>query len=318
MHLLKALTALFSLLLLSACADRELPSDVTDPNIVGLFNELSGNISGELTAENSPYKVISNLIIAPNTTLQIDPGVELYFVKDAGLIVNGQLKISGNYYYSVLLAAYDQNDLWKGIQFLNGTADSKIDFADIRDIRQNNDSLASICVINSTLEITHSYIYQNSAVNGGALRTINADVSIENNIIRNNKSDLYAGAVLSEESNITIVNNTFYQNSAIHYCGGLFVTNPTKADIQNNIFYKNSSFSGDPNFVFSGQDSSQLFFKYNFLAVGNMDPMFYTDFDLRIYYLSPCKDAGNPDPSFNDTDGSRNDQGAYGGPLGDW
>jgi hypothetical protein len=29
---------------------------------------------------------------------------------------------------------------------------------------------------------------------------------------------------------------------------------------------------------------------------------------------SPCIDAGNPDPVFNDPDGTRNDMGAYGGP----
>ena len=39
------------------------------------------------------------------------------------------------------------------------------------------------------------------------------------------------------------------------------------------------------------------------------------------YYLLPgsvCIDAGNPDPVFNDPDGSQNDIGAYGGPLGGW
>jgi hypothetical protein len=306
------------LLFISACADRELPTDGTDPNIVGLFKELGGNISGELTAENSPYKVTSDLIIAPNASLQIDSGIELFFVKDAGMIVEGQLTIKGNYYFSVLLGAYDTNDKWKGIKFINSSSLSKIDFAEIREIDQTNDSLGSVCVINSNLEITHSFIYQNKAVHGGALRTINSDVTMKNNIIRDNSADFFGAGILSEESNISIINNTFYQNSSTNYCGGVFVINPTKADIQNNIFYKNSSRSGDPNFVFSAADSSALNFQYNFLATGNMDPMFYTDFDLRLYYESPCKNAGNPDPAFNDPDGSRNDQGAYGGPLGDW
>ncbi|NQV18523.1 MAG: T9SS type A sorting domain-containing protein, partial [Armatimonadetes bacterium] len=31
---------------------------------------------------------------------------------------------------------------------------------------------------------------------------------------------------------------------------------------------------------------------------------------------SPCIDAGDPDPVYNDPDGSRNDMGAYGGPNG--
>lgn len=39
------------------------------------------------------------------------------------------------------------------------------------------------------------------------------------------------------------------------------------------------------------------------------------------YHLLPgsvCIDAGNPDPVFNDPDGTRNDIGVYGGPLGGW
>ena len=315
---LRILILISFLFLLSACADRELPTDSKDPNIVGLFKELSGNISGELTAENSPYKVTSDLIIAPNTSLQIDPGVELFFVKDAGMIVHGQLNITGNFYYFVLLAAYDSNNKWKGIKFINSSSSNTIDFVEIREIDQPNDSLGSVCVINSNLEITHSFIYQNKAAHGGALRTINADVTVKNNIIRDNSADFFGAGIVSEESGISIINNSFYQNSSTNYCGGLFVINPTKADIQNNIFYKNSSRSGNPNFVFSAADSSVLNFQYNFLSTGNMDPMFYTDFDLRLYYESPCKNAGNPDPAFNNTNGSRNDQGAYGGPLGDW
>ena len=49
-----------------------------------------------------------------------------------------------------------------------------------------------------------------------------------------------------------------------------------------------------------------------------MDPIFWDDIYLTLYFTSPCRDAGNPDPVFNDYNGSRNDQGAYGGPLGDW
>ena len=39
----------------------------------------------------------------------------------------------------------------------------------------------------------------------------------------------------------------------------------------------------------------------------------YND-DWRLQPLSPCIDAGDPDPAFNDPDGTRNDMGIYGGP----
>ena len=56
---------------------------------------------------------------------------------------------------------------------------------------------------------------------------------------------------------------------------------------------------------------------------GNLeeDPWFVDppsgDFTLDPGF-SPCIDAGNPLPGYDDTDGSRNDMGAFGGPDGDW
>jgi hypothetical protein len=47
-----------------------------------------------------------------------------------------------------------------------------------------------------------------------------------------------------------------------------------------------------------------------------LDPQFL-NMDLQDYRLSPsspCVNAGNPDPAYNDLDGTRNDMGAYGGP----
>ncbi|MFZ0392032.1 MAG: FlgD immunoglobulin-like domain containing protein [Calditrichia bacterium] len=48
----------------------------------------------------------------------------------------------------------------------------------------------------------------------------------------------------------------------------------------------------------------------------NSDPLF-SDSLYHLYANSPCIDAGDPAPSFNDVDGTRNDIGAYGGPGGE-
>ena len=50
----------------------------------------------------------------------------------------------------------------------------------------------------------------------------------------------------------------------------------------------------------------------------NLDPLFIGYNDYHLSPGSPCIDAGNPDPQYNDPDGSRNDMGAYGGPDGNW
>jgi hypothetical protein len=44
----------------------------------------------------------------------------------------------------------------------------------------------------------------------------------------------------------------------------------------------------------------------------------WTNDDLTLKSTSPARDAGNPDPLYDDADGSRGDLGAYGGPNGSW
>ena len=55
---------------------------------------------------------------------------------------------------------------------------------------------------------------------------------------------------------------------------------------------------------------------------GNLDadPLFFDpeNNDFHLQEGSPCNDAGNPAPEYNNADGSRNDMGAYGGPKGGW
>ena len=44
------------------------------------------------------------------------------------------------------------------------------------------------------------------------------------------------------------------------------------------------------------------------------DPLFEDTSDYRLTDVSPCKDAGNPDPVYLDPDDTRNDMGVWGGP----
>ena len=49
----------------------------------------------------------------------------------------------------------------------------------------------------------------------------------------------------------------------------------------------------------------------------NADPAFVDTTDFVLGPTSPARNAGDPDPRFNDIDGTRNDMGIYGGPFYD-
>jgi hypothetical protein len=319
---LKLHISLISILLLFSCAEREDFNNINGPGITGLFTELKGSISGQLIVDDSPYKVTEDIIVDSGKTLIVNGAVEIYFTENTRLIVNGELLIDGDYFHDqIILDAFDTNKTWQGIQIINADKPALIDYANIKGIRKEYDSnyvSSSISVTNSELTIKHSIIYNNSAIHGGAIGIYSSTVIIKNNLIRDNSADVFGGAIVSELSDIQIVNNTFYKNSAYNSVGGVLVYDPIKTELQNNIFYKNTSGSGQNNFYYWSTDSTTLLEQYNYLAVGSMDPIFFSETYLTLYGSSPCVNAGNPDTSFNDYNGTRNDQGAYGGPGGNW
>lgn len=315
------LNAIVSLIIISGCAERDQFTGINDPAITGLFTEIKGSISGELNLSESPYWAVQDIIVDSGKTLKVNPGVEVYFSKGTRLIVNGELIIVGSRNRSVLFAAYNENEKWRGIKIINSDKKAVIDFLYLKEVKEDSDSLylnSSFTIFNSKVDIYHSIIYQNSALHGGGLGLFNSKARIINNIFRDNFADVFGGAIYSDHSDISIINNTFFNNTGYNNCGGIQVFNPVKTELQNNIFYKNQNRNSISHFVYSSQDSTTLTNQYNYFAFGNMDPIFFDDNYLTLYYLSPCKDAGNPDTVFNDYNGSRNDQGAYGGPLGYW
>ena len=115
-----------------------------------------------------------------------------------------------------------------------------------------------------------------------------------------------------------IINNTILANGR-----GVVLNNPASS-AENNIIANNT---GDG---LVGNDKGAMA-RYNDVwgnglnyigiqpgMVGiSADPLFNDapNADYRLQYNSPARDAGNPDPSYNDLDGTRNDMGRYGGPY---
>ncbi len=135
---------------------------------------------------------------------------------------------------------------------------------------------------------------------------------IENNII--NANDIGVDFL---DFTATVINNIIIANSY----GAIRALPVDSIKIENNILigginipshYDVSGINYNDVIDFEGKVSSPQLPPTNIFV----DPGFVNE-SLQDYHLSlssPCIDAGNPDPVYNDVDGTRNDMGAYGGP----
>jgi len=158
----------------------------------------------------------------------------------------------------------------------------------------------------------------NSCIYGGGLFILNSGAVIKNNIFKDNDAEIYGGAMFLQNSETVIINNTIYRNTCFNYGGGIVLRDPLSTEIQNNIFFNNLSFTGDNRISIVAGDTSNVSKQYNYLAFGPMNPLFISNDNLHLSSDSPCINNGNPSSEYNDVNGTINDQGAYGGPLGDW
>ncbi|XP_041350118.1 uncharacterized protein LOC121369231 isoform X2 [Gigantopelta aegis] len=82
---------------------------------------IGGSVGGHvvLTAKNSPYRVVSNIVVPKQESLTIEAGVKLLFQKGLKMTVQGKLNVSGTYSSPVQVIPEIPTEKWKGI-FLNG------------------------------------------------------------------------------------------------------------------------------------------------------------------------------------------------------
>ena len=236
------------------------------------------------------------------------------------MIVHGTVSCLGSPASPILFTA--KNASWKGIQISGTGAQSVLQYVIIQNIDVtvpfDTTRNGAVEVTNANVAIHNSIFKNNRSNNGGAIIFDQSQSLITNNLFINNYSIDLGGALISSASSNTIVNNTFYGNTSANFAGGLLLIGPVEDIVQNNIFYSNTSTTGDPRIALLDTASGHYVTQYNFLEGGGINPDFMSTTDFHLLGSSPCIDAGNPDSQYNDADGTRNDQGAYGGPLGKW
>ncbi len=170
-------------------------------------------------------------------------------------------------------------------------------------------------LIKGTLEFDSNLVTNNYCGSNSAIKTTKGYIDIHHNIISRNEC-LYA---LIDTVNVEglVYNNTVYGNIG----NGLRIVSPTLAT--NNLVIYNKGI-GISEGLFSGNNYATV--EYNniwgnslFFSNGDdnmaVDPRILDTTKNTFILLSnsPCIDAGNPDPIFDDPDGSRSDIGAVNG-----
>ncbi len=173
--------------------------------------------------------------------------------------------------------------------------------------------------------ITDNTFYDNSAASNAGITLVGeGDALVTRNIMYNNtvqSPTLNTGVIYVESSRVDIINNTIDDNSL-----GIVVAASGRVDVRNNIITNNVSggikFDDNPgpgierlldyNDIWNNPDGNYL----GWAAPGghdlSTDPLFRPNVPHGYWLqeLSPCRDAGDPDPAYNDPDGSRADMGA--------
>jgi len=186
-----------------------------------------GDQWGTWTRDNSPYNVVGEIRVPPESTLVIEPGVLVNFQGHCKFIVDSlaTLLAVGTETDSIIFTAEQPNSGWHGIRFL---------YAD------------------STCQISHCRLQYGSATGsypdfyGGAIYCYYSSPTISSNTISDNSTDSHGGAIhCCFRSSPTITNNAIVGNSSGHSGGGIgcvgYYSRPT---IYNNYISGNLAIFG--------------------------------------------------------------------------
>ena len=180
---------------------------------------IGGSISGTLSSSGSPYVVSEYLVIENDSTLFVEPGVELLLHNYSGILVNGELLAEGTEGDSILITKFQEWDTGKGVRFIEGGG--TLSFCRIEQCR-NLDGGGIYC-LNSTLSILNCRISGNTADGyGGGISCLGSSPTITNCTITGNLASRDGGGIYGDSSSQPAITNcTIEWNTADDYGGGI-------------------------------------------------------------------------------------------------
>lgn len=210
------------------------------------FEEIGSNIvpsivntSLNLTADNSPYYVTSDVQVETGSILSVEPGVEILFAKGKSMYISGKLELTGNIDSPVSLKPYYPTDTWGAICFNNSAENSFLTYVNIIGASNGNDPqnfFAAVSALNSTVVIDHVNFYDCSL----PISSQWSDMLIDN--CKFEKITKAGDYINCNGGNITIRNSIFEGNQIADMDAIDLGFNTDSTIISNNII---RNFSGD-------------------------------------------------------------------------
>lgn len=166
--------------------------------------EISGEVSGFLTAANSPYIVKETIVVPQGKALVVEQGVTLYFEPATGIdIRGGAFSVAGDDGEPVVFQAIQDRGSWNGIS-ITGEQKATIEYAEI------SGADVGIAIENATVSVANTSI-RNSAI---ALSARAAKVDVQSSNFVNNSG---AAVAVSNGANVSIDDTDLKQNKVALY-----------------------------------------------------------------------------------------------------
>ncbi len=203
--------------------------------------DVSGDQWGTWTRDNSPYNVVGEIRVPPESTLVIEPGIVVNFQGHYKFIVDSlaTLLAIGTESDSIYFTTDDSATGWNGIRFDYAHSNSEISYCVLQYGKGGaGESGGAIHCYQSSPTISSNTLRNNSAASGGGIYCFHSTASMrDNTIIGNSATD--GGGIYCGWGTPTIVENTITDNEARLFGGGVFLRVCDSAVVCRNIITNN-------------------------------------------------------------------------------